>query len=86
MRTTLPGSVGFAYLSDRVVDSYLSDMTTTIDPHRQSRRPCPRPLVFETAALCVVFLKGWLGSAPFDDNSLIDCHIHPSCGVLLATP
>ena len=82
MRTTLPGSVGFAYLSDRVVDSYLSDMTTTIDPHRQSPRPCPRRLVVETAALCVVFLK----NGPFDDNSLIGCDIYPSCGVLLATP
>jgi hypothetical protein len=86
MRTTLPGSVGFAYLSDRVVDSYLSDMTTTIDPNWQSRRPCPRRLAVETAALCVVFLKGGLGSIPFDDNSLIGCDIYRSCGVLLATP
>jgi hypothetical protein len=86
MRTTLPGSVGFAYLSDRVVDSYLSDMTTTVDPNWQSRPPCPRRLVVETAALCVVFLKDRHGSIPFDDNSLIGSDIYPSCSVLPATP
>jgi hypothetical protein len=80
MRTTLPGSVGSAYLSDRVVDSYLSDMTTAIDPYRQSRPPCPRRLPLDTAALCVVFLK----TVTFDDNSLIGCDIYPSCGVLPA--
>jgi hypothetical protein len=86
MRTTLPGSVGFAYLSDRVVDSYLNDMTTTIDPNWQSRQPCPRRLAHETAALCVVFLKVGLGNVPFDDNSLIGCDIYPSGGVLPAAP
>jgi hypothetical protein len=86
MRTTLPGSIEFAYLFDPVVDSYLSDMTTANDPHWQSRPPCPRRLNVETPALCVVFLKGGLGSPLFNDNSLIGCDIYPSCGVSPATP
>jgi hypothetical protein len=41
MRTTLPGSVEFAYLSDRVVDSYLKYMTPLFDLDWQTllRRP-----------------------------------------------
>jgi hypothetical protein len=84
MRTTLPGSVGFAYLFDRVVDSYLKDMTSSIDSDRQIRPPGPLRLP-ETAALCVVFLKSGRATMPFDDNSLIGYDIYAPCGVLPAT-
>jgi hypothetical protein len=84
MRTTLPGSVGFAYLLDRVIDSYLKDMTSSIDSDRQIRPPCPLRSP-ETAALCVVFLKSRHETMPFDDNSLIGYEIYPPCCVLPAT-
>jgi hypothetical protein len=84
MRTTLPGSVGFAYLFDRVVDSYLRDMTSSIDSDWQIRPPCPLGPP-ETAALCVVFLKSRHEIMPFNDNSLIGYDIYPTCGVVPAT-
>ena len=72
MRTTLPGSVGFAYLFDRVVESYLSDMTPASGPLWHIRPPSPLRAAIETAVLYVVFLKHPYPTPSIADNSLIE--------------
>ena len=80
MRTTLPGSVGFAYLSDRVVESYLSDMTPASGPLRHVRPPSPLRAAIETAVLYVVFLIHPYATLSIADNSLIEDDFYPGLG------
>jgi hypothetical protein len=63
MRTTLPVSVEFAYLADRVIDSYLKYMTPPFDQDWRMLRRTPDTNTRVSGVLCRFLGRPPLGPA-----------------------
>jgi hypothetical protein len=79
----MPGSVEFAYPSDRLFESCLKCVTSPFNLDRQIRRLSFRLVALPTAVLYVVFLLYRYAMAYIYDNLVNADNVFPRCGIFL---